>query len=337
MKKRSQNNKYEINEDGRVVALKSFADVNKGDVGGFVDSYGNLSQDGNCWVYDDAKVYGDARVSGNATVSDNAQISGNAQIFNSVSVYGNAEIFGNADVFDNVKIFGNAKIYGYAEVSGSAKIYDYVYIFENAQVYGNAKISGEAQIFGTAEIYDNVEISGEASVDYDVSGDQKIIANKKEFNMERGNFKKKAVMYSWDEWAEHDVEEIVAWYMVSMDGEEFDISADLLNGIGKEYPNVISDKEMLEEFWEEISGKKFEDDFNKDSFNEHGDYDGQMFFRMNSEIRFIDKGFIDLEFGLFLDEEWDCSMGEESVLSEVFYENVKEIDFDSDDIKQYVK
>ena len=73
-------NKYEINEEGRVVALKSFGDVKEGDIGGFVDSEKNLSQEGNCWIFDNAIVSDDAKVSGYAMVSGFATVSGNAVV-----------------------------------------------------------------------------------------------------------------------------------------------------------------------------------------------------------------------------------------------------------------
>ena len=50
----------------RIEAVKEFADVKKGDKGGWVESENNLSQDGNCWIYDNAKVLGEAKVCCNA-------------------------------------------------------------------------------------------------------------------------------------------------------------------------------------------------------------------------------------------------------------------------------
>ena len=44
----------------RIKALKNFGDVKEGNKGGFVENDRNLSHDGNCWVYNNAKVYGDA-------------------------------------------------------------------------------------------------------------------------------------------------------------------------------------------------------------------------------------------------------------------------------------
>ena len=37
-----------------IIALKDFSDVKAGDVGGFVESEDNLSQVGDCWIYDNA-------------------------------------------------------------------------------------------------------------------------------------------------------------------------------------------------------------------------------------------------------------------------------------------
>ena len=44
----------------RIEALKDFGDIQKGDKGGFVENEDNLSQEGDCWVYDAGKVYGKA-------------------------------------------------------------------------------------------------------------------------------------------------------------------------------------------------------------------------------------------------------------------------------------
>lgn len=53
----------------RIKALISFSDVEKGELGGYVEKEENLSHSGNAWVYGDARVYGNARVYGDAEVS----------------------------------------------------------------------------------------------------------------------------------------------------------------------------------------------------------------------------------------------------------------------------
>ena len=55
----------------RIRALVDFSFVKAGDVGGWIEEEGNLSQSGNAWVYGDAEVCGDARVYGDARVCGN--------------------------------------------------------------------------------------------------------------------------------------------------------------------------------------------------------------------------------------------------------------------------
>ena len=71
--------KYELTSETKIVfghilyrikALSSFGCVSAGDLGGFLESEKNLSQNGNAWVFGNAEVYGDARVYGNAEVSE---------------------------------------------------------------------------------------------------------------------------------------------------------------------------------------------------------------------------------------------------------------------------
>ena len=123
----------------RIKALRDFSDVKAGDIGGYIESEKNLSQDGSCWVYDNAKVFNNARVYQNAKVFDKAKVFGNA------FVYGNAEVFGSAIVYDNAEVYDNAYVYGNAEVYQNAKITC------NSRVYGDAKIE-EDTIIGKVSI-----------------------------------------------------------------------------------------------------------------------------------------------------------------------------------------
>lgn len=95
-------NKYELLQDDkievggrtlyRIRALKDFKDVKAGDLGSYIEGEKNLSQDGDCWVYGNARVFGNARVCGNAYVFDNACVCGNAKVFDRAEVYGSAKI-----------------------------------------------------------------------------------------------------------------------------------------------------------------------------------------------------------------------------------------------------
>lgn len=64
----------------RIRALKDFFDVKKGDLGGYVESEENLSQTGNCWIYDNSIVGLGARVIDNAIVKDRSIVINGSEI-----------------------------------------------------------------------------------------------------------------------------------------------------------------------------------------------------------------------------------------------------------------
>ena len=124
----------------RIKSLKSFSNVKKGDLGGWIEKESNLSQDGNAWVYEGARVYEDARV------------------------YGNAEVYGNAKVYGVADVYGDALVYGYAEVYGVAKVYGGAKVYDDAEVYGNVKVYGGALVYGYALLYGNADVLGDAEI-----------------------------------------------------------------------------------------------------------------------------------------------------------------------------
>nr|DAR02701.1 MAG TPA: Putative transferase, nesg, ydcK, Structural Genomics.38A [Caudoviricetes sp.] len=64
----------------RIRALKDFSDVKKGQYGGYVESEENLSQSGNCWIYDDSIVGSRSRVLDNAIVKDSSKVINGSEI-----------------------------------------------------------------------------------------------------------------------------------------------------------------------------------------------------------------------------------------------------------------
>lgn len=65
----------------RIKALVAFGNVEKGELGGFIEKEDNLSHDGDAWVFGNARVSGNAQVSGDAQVYGNAQVSGDARVY----------------------------------------------------------------------------------------------------------------------------------------------------------------------------------------------------------------------------------------------------------------
>lgn len=54
----------------RIEALKDFSYIKAGWIGGFIEKPDNLSQEGDCWIFDNAKVFDNAQVSGDAHIWD---------------------------------------------------------------------------------------------------------------------------------------------------------------------------------------------------------------------------------------------------------------------------
>ena len=159
-------NKYKLGEKHetldlfRVVALRDISnDVKKGAVGGWVESEDNLSQLGECWVYDNALVFGNARVSGDARVFGNARVSDDAWVCGSAHVCGNAHVWDNAWVRGNARVFGNARVWDNARVSGNARVWGTACVCDNACVYDNARVWDNAWVCDNARVCDNAMVA----------------------------------------------------------------------------------------------------------------------------------------------------------------------------------
>ena len=139
------NEKYELTDEikyvagyelYRIRALRDFSDVKAGDFGGYIWKEDNLSHEGNCWVYDDAKVYGYAEVSENAKLSKYTHVNGYAK------VYGNARLSGV------IYIYGHSHVYGDSHVGRYIQVGDYAHVCGNAHVSiaYSARICGDIKI-----------------------------------------------------------------------------------------------------------------------------------------------------------------------------------------------
>lgn len=129
-----------------ICALKDFGDVKKDMIGGWIESEENLSQSGNCWVYDNAMVTLPAKVCENATVHNYAQVIGNSVIS------GNATVRDNA-VVSNASVMGDATIKNDVCIIGGNKS---IVIKDSAILQDSVSIRQSGDIL----IQDNVVISG---------------------------------------------------------------------------------------------------------------------------------------------------------------------------------
>lgn len=171
----------------RIRALKNFAGIKAGELGGYVAGEHNLSQYGNSWIQQDSMVFNLAYVGDNALVSKsimygNAKAVENSRIIHT-TMYGDTVIKGfaisnNAYIYYKSVICGESRVSGHLafdgiikdkvfiknsgvkitgnniELSGEAQISDQV------EIEGNAKVGGKSRIMGHAKITDYAEVSG---------------------------------------------------------------------------------------------------------------------------------------------------------------------------------
>lgn len=138
--------KYEITDiahpqNPALHRIRAMADLNEkvktGAIGGYVESEDNLSQEGSCWIYDDAVAREEA------FVAQDAALRGKAVACGSAFVGGHADVAGAAVIRDCAIV-----------LAGS--------VFENACICGDGKIMAgkhrglDSRIFGSARIYGTI-------------------------------------------------------------------------------------------------------------------------------------------------------------------------------------
>lgn len=171
--------KYEITDERTVIngyivcrirALRDIGNVKKGQLGGWIESEKNLSQEGQSWIYNDAIVLDHARVYEDAKVFHNALVSDHAEVYGSAMVCNNATVTGSSRVYGFTKVSENAKLEGKTDVSGTSLVTDYAlvrdsFVYESACVEEHAQLSGGASIHGSAVIKGNARIQGQCNIE----------------------------------------------------------------------------------------------------------------------------------------------------------------------------
>ena len=124
--------------------------VDKGVVGGWIESEDNLSHGGDCCVMDNAKVFGNARIIGNSEILDEAIVKENATILGNNIISKNAVIGADTIVDGACLITDNSQVYFYQVITNSTN--ESTNYKEKAHVYGDSAIRGNSLIEATGEI-----------------------------------------------------------------------------------------------------------------------------------------------------------------------------------------
>ena len=146
----------------RIRALKDFNNVKAGDIGGWVCSEDNLSQEGDCWIYDKAKcldkakMYNEAKMYDNAVMLNNSIMYDNSKMFNKAKMFdksimcNNAEMCGNATMYDSSIMYDNSKMFNNSKMYDEARMFDNAVMFNDSIIYSNSRMCGNAAMYDTA-------------------------------------------------------------------------------------------------------------------------------------------------------------------------------------------
>lgn len=145
----------------QVKALKDFWDVKAGQLGGYIQSSENLSQEGNCWITRDVVLMDDARV------EDNAFITGDSVVRNKGRVSGHVRA-------SNVTVCDNAIIEGTCDVIGGHHVYDSIIIKDSAIV--RSDLHGSFVICGNAIIGSALNSTADLWIGFDTDDENAIMA-----------------------------------------------------------------------------------------------------------------------------------------------------------------
>lgn len=176
------NEKYEITDIAhgkypflhRIRALRDIGkDVKAGDLGGFVESESNLSDEG-----DTSWIFGDAIAAGDAFVDQDARLFGKAIACDSAYVSQGAELSGEARAEDFAYIRG-AVLCGHARASAHNMILDSPEtgkapaLSESCVVYGT--VMGDVHIMGNAVVLGDEKIANETLDTLVINGQERSV------------------------------------------------------------------------------------------------------------------------------------------------------------------
>lgn len=109
----------------RIQALTDFGNVKKGDLGGFIEKEENLSQKGNCWVYDNAMVFDNTIIHDNVIIRDKAKVYSNIVIFGNTVICGNAKVKNKNDFIEFKYWWSSGKYFTWTRSNNMWKVGDF--------------------------------------------------------------------------------------------------------------------------------------------------------------------------------------------------------------------
>ena len=163
----------------RIQALKTFTKpggcnpvVHVGELGGYVEAEDNLSQDGNCWIFDKARIKDGGKVLDDAIVYDKCLVSKNS-IIRGRSVIGGHCFVTNQSVITDSRLEGNVIVNGHSIIHSGAYLYGEIGV-DQSEIGNLVNLIGRISI-KQSRITAPLELSGDYELNFDVDTPHSVI------------------------------------------------------------------------------------------------------------------------------------------------------------------
>lgn len=163
----------------RIQALKTFTKpggynpvVHVGELGGYVESEDNLSQEGSCWLFDKARVKDGGKVLDDAIVYDKCLVSKNSIVGGRSIVGGHCFVTNQSVVIDST-LEGNVIVNGHSTIHSGAYLYGEIGV-DQSNIGGSVNLTGKISV-KKSRITAPLELSGDYQLNFDVGTPHSVI------------------------------------------------------------------------------------------------------------------------------------------------------------------
>ena len=143
----------------RVRALKNFRNVKAGDLGGWVSGKHNLSQEGECWIYDEAKCMDNARMYHNSAMYNNAvmcdfsEMHGCSEMHNYSAMLDNSRMYNCSAMYDNSRMYNDSKMYSNSRMFDNSAMYNNAVMLDNSKMFENSRMYRDSRLKNKENLY----------------------------------------------------------------------------------------------------------------------------------------------------------------------------------------
>ena len=143
----------------RVRALKNFRNVKAGDLGGWVSGKHNLSQEGDCWIYDEAKCMDNARMYHNSAMYNNAvmcdfsEMHGCSEMHNYSAMLDNSRMYNCSAMYDNSRMYNDSKMYNNSRMFDNSAMHNNTVMLDNSKMFENSRMYRDSRLKNKESLY----------------------------------------------------------------------------------------------------------------------------------------------------------------------------------------